>query len=307
MPNSAPPWKTLAWNGVSLDVPPDWDPVELEAHSLRATGTGGLFLELKWERGTRGFDARKRLDKVGGEIAAGATHAEVPLQITAAAEVLENTKIETKTFAWTASGKQQAAGLILHCPQAHTAALAQVVFPESMPPSWGAAARLLAGIRFHGTDGHVPWAAYGIKALVPGELRLSSYSFHPGHFRLRFAGRSRRGATELILDRLGPADVLLGNTALHTYTDKLYGGCGAEPGFFVPGPGPSAASGQAQPRPGLLARLKRNGAYRALKGKAWLPGDNKILAVYMRGRSPDTLDCFDSICEAYALDNQETN
>lgn len=302
MPSTALPWKSLAWNGVGLDVPADWNPMELESHSLRAAGDAGLFLELKWEQGLQETDARKRLDKMGLSIAADASPTDVPAQISAAANVLGGLGIQAKPFAWVSPAGQQATGLALHCPRTNTVALAQIVFPQGIPPSWGAAARLLAGIRFHASQGQVPWAAYGIQALVPGALRLSSFSFHPGHFRLRFADGSGRGATELILDRLGPADALLGATALHDYADKLYGGHGAQAGFFVPGPGPKAASGQAEPRPGLLARLKRHGAYRAIKGKVWLPGDNKILAVFMRGRHPQALEPFEALCAAYTLD-----
>ncbi|MBU1001069.1 MAG: hypothetical protein KKE73_00935 [Proteobacteria bacterium] len=307
MSSNAPPWKALAWNGISLDVPADWDPVGLESHSLRAMGKGGLFLDLKWERYSPGVGGRGHLDGMGTNITSEAAQTDVPPQILAAAKTLEGSGIQAKPFAWDAPAGQQATGLVLHCPQAETTALAQIVFPDAFPPSWGAAARLLAGIRFHEAKGPVPWAVHGIRALVPGGLGLSSFSFHPGHFRLRFACGSRRGNTELILDRLGPADALLGTTALHDYADKLYGGSGAQAGFFVPGPGPKAASGQAQPRPGLLARLKRDGAYRAVKGKTWLPGGNIILAVYMRSRHLQALEPFEPICEAYALDEQHRN
>jgi len=304
MPNNAKPWKTIAWNGASLSVPSDWELSELETRALRVQGQAGLGVELDWKGSGRNASDEPLPAPAPPS---GGVSIQTPMELAAAAKALEEAGLSANVTAWTGKDGRQTAELALRDAKAGLDARARIIFPHTVPPSWGAAARLLAGIRLHGADGPVPWAAHGLAATLPGELELTSFATHPGHFRMRLSQGRGRCATELVLDRLTPADELMGDTALNVFADRLYGNLGAEAGFFVSGPGPDAASGRAERRPSLLARLTCCGKLRALAGRAWLPGDKVILAACMRARNLEALDPFDAICAALATDDSQAS
>lgn len=298
MPGNAPAWKTIAWNGLSLAVPPDWQLADLQSRSLSAAGQAGLRIELSWKHEADSTATGKALERAAARLGSGAAHKPSPGEILAAGEAQQQQGVEVSSLAWsTASGEQGALMSLAHT-QNGLGGTAKLVFPAGIPPSWGAAARLLAGIRLHGTGGPVPWAVHGLEAEVPGGLSLSSFASHPGHFRLRLSSGQKRGGSELVLDRLEPAAELLDQTELPVFGDRLYANLGADSGFFAPEPGTEAASGRAELKPSLFARLTRAGAHRLQTGRVWRCGPQVILGAWMRGRDTEALDPFEGVCES---------
>ncbi len=301
-------WKPLAWNGVSVRVPTGWDPAELQAFALRASGDAGPVLELKWRRVQGRFDPQRhlaRLDKeLGSRGAVDRSPKALPRGFADAAQALAGRGLDALPYAWQAENGTRGAGALLHNPASSIAALAQFVFRDPADPAeTDTALAILDSYQDHGADPLVPWAAFGIRAQVPPHLELRSFSFTPGHFRLSFAGGKGPEAAELVLDRLGPADALLGSRSLAQYADLFYGTLGASPGLFDEDPDrPDQTSGALDTPPPLLARLLRRAPLPALRGRMWRAGIGAmLLGAFMRARTPRALAPFDPVCESYAL------
>lgn len=302
------PFKPLAWNGVSVRVPTGWDPAELQAYALRASGAEGPALELKWRRVTGRFDPGRHLAKLGRELGkSGAVDTEpqaLPRGWAEAGRTLAQRGLDAQPYAWHDGEGSRGAGAVLHNPDSGVAALAQFVFRDPADPAEAdTALAVLETYQDHGAQPLTPWAAFGIRAQVPASLELRGFSFTPGHFRLSFAGGKGPQAAELVLDRLGPADALLGSRTLAQYADAFYGALGARPGLFDEDPASPDLTTAALDAPApLLARLLARPTLTALRGRMWRAGIGAmLLGSFMRARSPRALEPFDTLCEAYAL------
>lgn len=296
-------FKPLAWNGVSVTVPSNWDPAELQAFALRAAGDTGPVLELKWKRIQGGFNAEKHLAKVSKGLGGAVTTdpSALPCGWAESAHTLAEQGITPLPYAWDIDGAEQGAGAVLHSEATGCAALAQFVFRDDEDEAL--ARTVLTSFRSHPADGLVPWAAFGIRAQVPGNMELRNFSFNPGHFRLYFTSGKGRNRTELVLDRLGPADVLLGRRTLAQYADTFYGTFGAPDGFFTEDEsGDDMVLGALQGSSPLMARLFNKPTFAHARGRMWRAGIGAmLLGVYMRGPNADAMQHFDDVCGSYAL------
>jgi hypothetical protein len=317
----APP-KTLAWNGVSVQVPRDWAAAEFQACALRLEGRDGQELDLRWRRSREPFDPEAHWARLAAALGPGATLDRAPDTLPpgwAAASSPQGPGSVRLPFAW--RGKEGGGlGALMHHPDTGLTANARFILPTGgpLPEKDAAAATALAVLESlgdHPPEGLVPWAAFGVTALVPGGLELRAFSFTPGHFRLTLA--APRTGCDLVLDRLGPTDALLGNRTLAQYADAFYGTLGAPAGFFAESPAPEAdASPDAQPRPEpdmvqgagrqgapLLRRLLRRPWAGVRRGRMWRAGIGAVLlGAFMRGRREADMDAFEAICRDYALD-----
>jgi len=301
-------WKPLAWNGVSVRVPMGWDPAELHAYALRASGDEGPALDLKWHRVGDRFAPEQRLDRLGKELGSGSivdvTPQALPRGWSQVAPTLAEHGLETLPYSWHTATGAHGAGAVIFNPGTGIAALARFEFRQPQASADAdTALTILETYRDHGTEALVPWAAFGIRALVPGSLELRSFSFTPGHFRLSFAGGKAHSACELVLDRLGPADVLLGRKTLAQYADVFYGAMGTLPGFFDEAEdGPDMARGELMAPAPLMARLLGRSCFPARQGRMWRAGIGAILlGAFIRARRAKSLEPFAAICDAYTL------
>ena len=205
------------------------------------------------------------------------------------------------------------------------------------------AALVLSGLRDHGADGRWPVALFDVRTEVPGSLELAAFHFRPGHFQLVFradaAKRHGRTITELRLDRVAPADVVLGGGDAARWATKFF--AELRPGVFESlavsaeaagnesggsdaavagavngerhapreaGEGPSGG-GPAFPEGGAIEaacrpprRLVPWLRERPGRLRVWSPaGSNRLLAVSTRGRRPVEPSVFEEVCAAYAL------
>ncbi len=327
-----PPRKTLAWNGVSLQVPRSWDSAEFQAFALSVAGRDGQGLDLRWARTKGSFDPQAHLARVAAAMGPGAVAdpdpAALPPGWAGAGQALAAAGLAVLPFAWRA-GDGAGPGAVLHNPATGLAALARFTLPGPAPEQdMATALAVLDSLGDHPPGGPVPWAAFGVTAVVPGDLELRAFSFTPGHFRLTLA--APHTGCELVLDRLGPADALLGRRTLAQYADAFYGTLGAPEGFFseapasAPGlpeaapdapdaPPPGAAPARApepdmvagsgfRPAP-LLARLLRRPWPGARRGRLWRAGIGAmLLGAFMRAPRERDLEAFEAICRDYALD-----
>ncbi len=297
-------WKLVAWNGVSLRVPPQWEVSSLATSYLQLDDGMGPVLELKWQQLKGFFSHKAHLKKLArlSRSAAGLHFRETPLP-KIWRQALPN--FEVQSFVWKGpeiSGK----GAILYCSACQRATLLQFYQKrgrdESLIPM-----QVLQSFKDHGEDSRVIWALFGMHALLPERFALVHHRFHPGHYQLEF--RCRR--EQLYLSRWGPADVLLTDGDLldwfekgckefrwcdaawlkkHTYDDNL------------------ALHGQSQRSDTialrLWARVTRKLPHFWLR--IWhLSGYNQILGVGARGLKPLDKAMLEEMCSNYEMGEAE--
>lgn len=309
------PRKFLAWNGVSLQVPRSWDSAEFRAFALQVAGRDGQGLDLRWRRTREDFDLRAHLARLAQALGPGASVDQDPGVLPPGwAPPREGDAARGSLWPFTWRGADGGGlGAVLHRPDTGLTATARFILPGPAREDDAATAlAVLDSLDDHPPDGPVPWAAFGIAAVVPGGLELRSFSFTPGHFRLALA--APHTGCDLVLDRLGPADALLDHRTLAQYADIFYGALGAPAGFFAEAPAPPGPDGEPRTDPDtvhgagflgapLLARLLRRPWPRARRGRMWRTGIGAVLlGAFMRAPRDADLEPFEAICRDYALD-----
>jgi len=206
---ASPPWKPLAWNGVQLEVPADWDPARMGRHFLLLEDEEGPRLALRWEPITGRFDAHKTLHKLTRAVGADAdvTPNDPPAIWRNALKSGRGPEPEIYGFGW-----RDGAGVLLFWPDLHIAALAGF-YGNSPPP---AAGPVLAALRPVAGKPTRLFRIYDIHARVSADLNLDRFQFLPGAFELAFSGT----ATRLLLYRWGPASMLLDGDGLLSFARR---------------------------------------------------------------------------------------
>lgn len=297
--------KKLAWNGIGISLPRSWSPPEFQAFGLRAERADGPSLELSWTRVKKRFDAHNRLNALqkalGGDALVKASPEALGPDWADTDSLLAENGTETLPFSWSSDKGDKGSGIVLHSKEERIAALAR--FTHRADDNTAEILDILDTFSAHGPHGAVPWEAFGVSAAVPGDFELRSFSRHPGHFRLSFTKGRRGKRSELVLDRLGPADALLERKTLSQYADTFYGTLGAPAGFFdETDDGTGMVEGLVVEQRSLFSRLLRPNRYAAKRGCLWHEGIGAmLLGAFMRGPTPEALAEFESIRESYAL------
>lgn len=299
--HEAESWRTLAWNGVRFAVPPDVEPAEMEKFYLRAADGNGLQLECKWQQGksVSRSKALKRLGKALKGVEAQMGSAGLPPDIAAAFKKLESRGFTVQPFSWKRENLT-AAGALLRCGVCGRSSLLQCVGIEK---DQEAAAAMLAGFADHEDHGGVHYALFGIAATVPRGFTLKHFSFKPGQYRLELEGDRSRRRAGLVLERVGPANVLFGGVGFAQWAQERFAplaGKGVlEHGSWQKGP---AVLWQPQ-RHGLRAMASRLLASRRLAHvRAWQPqGSNAVLCVALSGGGKTASTVFEEVCSSYVL------
>lgn len=285
--------KPVAWCGLSLAVPEQWEPGLLDPGALRIDHRAGPALELKWTR-LASFDPARQIDKVARRFKTARFIRKgepgLPPDWKRAVKERADKRTEAEPFAWLEERTgERALGAALYFKPSRTAVLLQC-FLSPGDESCELPARVLATLADHGAAERTPWTVFGLHAEVPTRFRLASHSFRPGHFRITLAAEKRSllplgRPCELTLERFGPASVLLGHErgpeALAAWAETQY-----------PKPLPRQAIELDGDPEGERVRLAGCKSRREI----WTePGANKILALTMRRARRADLDQFDEI------------
>lgn len=195
-------WKLVAWNGVSMRVPAQWEVGSLGTSYLQLEDEMGPVLELKWQQLKRFFSHKAHLKKLAR---LSSSTPGLDFEVTHLPDEWQHPlrHFEARSFKWQGqevSGK----GAILYCSNCAKATLLQFYQKggrdDSLVP-----VEVLQTFRDHSEDGMVIWALFGLRALTPQRFGLVRFRFHPGHYQLEFKCRQEH----ITLSRWGPADVLL--------------------------------------------------------------------------------------------------
>lgn len=207
--SSSAPWKPLAWNGIRLEVPADWDPARMGRRFLLLENEEGPTLSLRWEPISGHFDAQKTLHKLTRAVGADAdvTPNDPPAIWRNALKSGGGPGPETYGFGW-----RDGAGVLLYWPDSNIAALAGFYGNPPQPT----AGPVLAALQPVAGKPTRPFQLYDIHARAPADLNLDRFQFVPGAFELAFSGT----ATRLLLHRWGPASMLVNGDGLLSFARR---------------------------------------------------------------------------------------
>jgi hypothetical protein len=206
-------WKTVAWNGISMRVPSQWEVSSLAKSYLQLDDGMGPVIELKWQQVRGVFSHQDHLKKL-------ARHSRsVPglsFQETSLPEEWRQAlrHFETQSFEWQ-GGEISGKGVILYCPESQQASLLQFYQPRGLGDS-RVHLGVLDSFRDQCEEDMVRWSLFGISALTPKSFELVRYRFEPGHYQLEF----KDGQECVDLNRWGPADLLLRRDDLGHWFEK---------------------------------------------------------------------------------------
>ncbi len=269
---SRSPWKPLAWNGIQLEVPADWDPARMGRRFLLLEDAEGPTLALRWAPIAGRFDAHKTLCKLTRAVGADAdaTPNDPPAIWRNALKSGQGPGPETYGFGW-----RDGAGVLLYWPDSDIAALAGF-YGNPPPPTAGP---VLAALRPVAGKPTRPFQLYDIHARVPADLNLDRFQFVPGAFELAFSGT----ATRLLLHRWGPASMLLDGDGLLSFARRRL------PSIPREAPGDEMDRRWEQSLGGPIGKLLPGKRARFEAGRIWQVSEmDRILGVIAAGPSRES-------------------
>ena len=294
--SASPQWREVAWNGVRLEVPANWEIGEIGRQHLFLETIDGPKLEIKWGPVKGRFSPRaqlKRLAASQGRKLRKDLH-EVALP-TAWAQVLS--RFESVGFLWrSGTGTIGGRGIVLYCPACRQATLLQFYrAPFDRPIPY--ATRLLASFVDHTNRPLSTWAVFDVHMKIPAEYVLKAFRFETGFYELAFSSR----ASKLTLQRWSPADVLLGHDGLSGFERKYLAYSTKRPVKFKTRSTDIVEVEDRQPKAilqRLIHHLRRQPLY--IRERLWHEADkNRILGVRLEGREPIDSQHLHSICTSY--------
>jgi hypothetical protein len=206
-------WKTVAWNGISMQVPSQWEVSFLAKSHLQLDDGRGPVLEVKWQQVRGVFSHQDHLKKL-------ARHSRsVPglhFQQTSLPEEWRRalSHFETQCFEW--QGKNiNGKGVVLYCPASQQASLLQFYRQRGVDGS-EVHLGVLDSLQDQCEQDMVRWSLFGLNALIPKSFELARYRFEPGHYHLEF----KKPPDCIDLKRWGPADLLLKKSDLRHWFEK---------------------------------------------------------------------------------------
>lgn len=292
----------LAWNGIRLLAPRQWEFTRLDRYYARAAGDDeAMAFECKWQQG-KGIGTKKALVRLsrafkGRDLTMG--DKALPHAVRRAFQELAARGFGVHPFSWRSEGAL-VAGALLECGVCGRSSLVQCVSVDTNPQL---AAGLIASFRDHLDDGGAQFALFGIQANIPSGFTLGRFSFKPGQYRLEFTGDKTRKRAGLVLERVGPADVLYGGKGFTRWAAERFAQAGADR---------APREGTWRNGPSLEWKPEKTGAWdhvahllsrrRVAQVRVWQPGvANMVLCVALSGGGEEAGVLFEEVCAGYVL------
>ena len=293
-------WKFVAWNGVSMRVPAQWEVGSLGTSYLQMVDDMGPVLELKWKQLKRFFSHEAHLKKLAR---LSSSTPGLEFEVTDLPDEWQHPlrNFEARSFKW--QGQEVSGrGAILYCSNCRKASLLQFYLKgdrgDSMVPL-----KVLQTFQDHSENDMVIWSLFGLRALTPQRFGLAGYRFQPGHYQLEF----QCGQEHITLSRWGPADVLLKNGDLLDWYSKICGEFDRSNAALLRESsyhGNPAIRGQSQRLDTTATRIWAKFARRLphVWVRIWhLSSHNQILGVMARGRKGLDEGMLEEICTHYEM------
>lgn len=224
-------WSRFGWQGLSVDVPSDWELVGIpKEHDpdqgyLRLDDAEHPRLEIKWRaHSQRQFDIQKSLNEylsgVRKSYRSEIGHLDIARDVTLIPQTAKNADFfaerEVSFFSW--RGRLNAFGAIWRCYQCRRVVMSQVVGSKSEEAFKALSVRVLQSLKCHADGAMNLWTAYGLRVDVPRAYRLEKLQLLNGYILFSFNDGSRR----LVIERYGLADQLVKDGTPESWYRRAY-------------------------------------------------------------------------------------
>ncbi len=200
-------WRQIAWNGMAMQVPNTWRPVQIDAQHLLLADQDRPVFEIKWSWISGRFVPEKRLrawrrqQRLNLDIQSHSPQWRACLE-----------RFDATVFQWR-KPPQSGRGALLYCPVCGNATWVQ--FFDPICPA--TCLRVLESLTDHTAEPMQRLAVFDIEACIPAGFKLSLHRFDAGRFLLDFSRRKQR----LSLMRWGPAAALMAGNSLAEAAARL--------------------------------------------------------------------------------------
>jgi len=205
------PFKNIAWNGISLDVPMEWSFVTLDHDHLLMGENNDPVLEITWTMKPLGGSLETQMERFSLclEKRFGM---KVSSLVTPLNPVKSHLKMTMAPFAWE-SASSRGKGFLIRCSQCRRISMLRFFARDKTKSPWDA-----IGLSYDDMCGGkgVDWNLFGLKLSTPEGFNLITYSFRPGSFMMEFKAQGQR----LIVYSWGPASFLLLRDGLEEFARK---------------------------------------------------------------------------------------
>lgn len=217
MKSGLTPEQIVGWQGVSLQVPPEWSVTGFQGDAregyLRIDSPGSLVAEVRWAQARKPVDIRKRLDAYLNLVERQAKKRKVVF--TGRIKPSEKWS-EGLEFHYRADRKVY--GFIRQCPQCRRVVIAQVS-GEKDDAVVSVSEQILRSLQDHSEDGWWTWALLGLVMRLPQQFTLVRTQVMSGYLMLHF----RHRYTEVHVERWGLADITLKKWSLSEWAQQAAG------------------------------------------------------------------------------------
>jgi hypothetical protein len=214
-----PNWTKTGWFGTTVRTPKDWNlgaisGEEFEGY-IRVDSPDGAAVEIRWRTQKGAVDLESVLDQYFKKLSKSSKKSPYPLETNRKPKALQGIRPAGRkplTFSW--KGDRRALGAVWACPTCDRVVIAQVVWPlegKDVP-----AAEILDSIEDHPVDGKNTWALYDLEVKIPKEYKIQRQKLMSGYIKLDFTYK----ASSLIVERWGPADVILKDATLSEWIQQ---------------------------------------------------------------------------------------
>ncbi len=285
MGSSRKQWRQIAWDGLTLEVPADWEPTVILRDYLLFESDSAPACEIKWRQGGASFAPDRILNRFRRTLGRDAAISGWALPDTWQQRC---PSLTVSGFRLTQAGRQNV-GILIFCPACRRTTLLRFYDePERIAKT---ACHILASLADHSPEETQPWSIFDIRALLPTGTKPVSHEFLPGRFTLCFNWKG----TTVTLYRFRPAAAILQKQGLAELGRSL-GGRGHP---FQEEENRILFADQAAGLERLRRRLRRQPSHHWFRLRR-LMGHNVILGVKGEGTVLDT-DLLERIWSGFTI------
>lgn len=203
----ASPLKTIAWNGISLEVPGAWDLGTLGENYLLFGENREPRLEITWTEGPARGSFENQMNRFISRVQKrlGITVSPLPIPFSS---VTPDSPVFAAGFSWRSTSSRGRGGLV-RCKGCKRIAMLRFFDPcDSL--SHALMETVVGSYKDTCPGKSCSWQLFGLDLLTPGGGMLDRYSFRPGAFSMAFKAPGQ----EMTVYSWGPALFLLQNSGL---------------------------------------------------------------------------------------------
>ncbi|MGB3209679.1 MAG: hypothetical protein WBB19_03145 [Desulforhopalus sp.] len=277
----------IAWNGVSLHIPADWDARVSGQRHLVFEKDFDPQLQIRWEKSTRHSSRylQERLTQFAGEMGTIIPGSDFP-------KALQKIKDSFNLITCYQGKSGRVEGGAFLCDDNLTLVLFQLLLSD--PVAVDDAGACLSTLSCAGSS-ETLWCVQDFSLTLPDSFLLQDYTFAAGLTRISFydAGLSLQTC------KLGPADTRLGQQSLAELLITL---TGTSDLVTVTGEDGNACEGHRKPSilKQVVFRLRREKPF--IRAKIWHDAEsNRLLAIVLSSKRPISVTTIHDICSQYEI------